>query len=552
MKCLIIRYLFILVFFVAGFSLSFGQISYGGKPLTFSLEQVLAPHQITLSEIPVTELLQEDEVEKVSGNPLRFSVSVKCHIDFSKDCEWYIVDNHKVGLLKIKAPVGFGMLLYYSDFMIPDQGKLFIYTSEKKFLLGSYTSATNPERGYFATELVPSGELIIEYNSPASVDNPKIIIEETGIAYKPIMHSSDGFGGAGACEVNINCEEGSGFQDAKRALARIIVKQGASSYWCTGSLLNNIRQDFTPYLLTADHCGFTSTPQELGQWIFYFKYEGPECSNPLNDLEFNSYTMTGATKIAAAGKMGTDIRSDFKLLVLNESIPPSYNPYFLGWSIADTGSPFGVSLHHPQGDIMKISTYQTPLVSTAWANTPNTHWKVLWAETPNGHGVTEGGSSGCPILDSEGRVIGQLTGGEATCNSPNLPDYYGQFRFSWDQIGDADSTKLKPWLDPDNSGLTYLNGGWLGIDQFVKLPEKLELHPNPANDHILLNNSQLKNHIVILRLINSSGLSVKELVCTFNDIGEYNLDLADTHRGLYFISLTATHLSFSGKVLVIK
>jgi PKD repeat protein len=86
------------------------------------------------------------------------------------------------------------------------------------------------------------------------------------------------------------------------------------------------------------------------------------------------------------------------------------------------------------------------------------HWEVGWNETANGHGVTEGGSSGSPLLDSYGRIVGTLTGGLSSCNSPNEKDYFGMFPYHWASNGTTDDQQLKPWLDPDNTGVSYLDG----------------------------------------------------------------------------------------------
>ena len=51
-----------------------------------------------------------------------------------------------------------------------------------------------------------------------------------------------------------------------------------------------------------------------------------------------------------------------------------------------------------------------------------THFEVTW-----GDGVTEGGSSGSPLIDAAtNRVMGVLTGGFSSCDQPKSPDYYGR------------------------------------------------------------------------------------------------------------------------------
>jgi hypothetical protein len=158
--------------------------------------------------------------------------------------------------------------------------------------------------------------------------------------------------------------------------------------------------------------------------------------------------------------------SDFMLVLLTEEVPDNYSPYFMGWNAQDQPGEEGVTIHHPSGDIKKISTYTEPVDSWQWGGTPNTHWRVFWAETESGWGVTEGGSSGAPLLNENGMIIGTLTGGLAACDpggagpgtGPDKPDYYGKFSYSWDQNGVTPDTRLKDCLDPDNTGIAFLPG----------------------------------------------------------------------------------------------
>src|SRR5690606_34279814 len=114
----------------------------------------------------------------------------------------------------------------------------------------------------------------------------------------------------------------------------------------------------------------------------------------------------------------------------------------------------GASIHHPAGDIKKISTYSSNLVSDTWGGPAGTHWRVTWTANASGHGVTEGGSSGSPIFNAAGRIIGTLTGGSSFCNAPSNPDYYGKMSYHWtSNPGDDLSTYLAP-----GSAATTLDG----------------------------------------------------------------------------------------------
>src|SRR5690606_32180364 len=114
-----------------------------------------------------------------------------------------------------------------------------------------------------------------------------------------------------------------------------------------------------------------------------------------SQVEKNQY-ITGAVKLAGSEDVIEDnnithiTKSDFALLKLNENNETntitklkSFNAYWNGWDANNTAAPSGVSIHHPSGDIKKISTFTQPLVSTTYSGTgpSNTHWLVYWSET---------------------------------------------------------------------------------------------------------------------------------------------------------------------------
>jgi hypothetical protein len=307
-------------------------------------------------------------------------------------------------------------------------------------------------------------------------------------AYRGVSNPEAGksvSGNAGNCEVNVYCPEGDSWREQKQGVVRIQVKKLGALYWCTGSLVNNTRQNKKPYILTADHCGFSATTNDLSQWIFYFNFEAPSCTYA--GYVSPKESITGAKTKAHGGDSG-DNGSDFYLVLLNQSIPDTFHAYLNGWDRKDTASNAGVGIHHPQGDVKKISTYTDPLVSTNYMGGPVvSHWKVVWAGTSSGHGVTEGGSSGSPIFNNQGLIVGSLTGGYSMCDSGSLdsPDYYGKMSYSWASNGTDSTKRLDYWLDPDNTGVTYLPGTTLGIENKTGNPG-LSLFPNPFTDRLNL------------------------------------------------------------------
>ncbi len=71
----------------------------------------------------------------------------------------------------------------------------------------------------------------------------------------------------------------------------------------------------------------------------------------------------------------------------------------------------------------------------------------------------EGGSSGSPLFDANGLIVGTLTGGSSYCDAQTNPDYYGKMYYHIGIIRVLTPwNRLKDWLDPANTGVTTLNG----------------------------------------------------------------------------------------------
>ncbi len=548
-----IRLFCFLVLGLAGLLLNTGlqaQISHGGSPpsVVRGVQNDLFP----VFEIPAPntkQLLAEDAFTDKHGIAMRFAVSAPVDIDLLKEGAWSrMADGPRICRLAVSSKDAQALILYYSSFSIPDGADLFLYSADRSQVIGAFDHQSNYGGGGFATEMIVGETAILEYAEYRNnIDRANIVISEVSYVYRAAGRIFDerGFGGSDTCEVNVNCQEGLQWQNQKRSVARIIVKQGFTSFLCTGSLLNNTRQVNTPYFLTATHCGPNATPGDLEKWIFYFRYEGPGCDNPLNDLLFNFYTMVGAEKIASSSGPGQG--SDFKLLLLEQMVPGNYQPYFNGWSLLNEKSPSGVTIHHPEGDIKKISTYTEPLVSSNWGSIPNTHWEVVWSPTANNWGVTEAGSSGSPIFDSEGRIIGQLTGGEASCSNLTGPDYYGKIWYSWDKNAAADSTMLKPWLDPDNTGVLTLDG-LVAINEH-QMPQKQEpaAYPNPTSGDLFIELPDTESPEAV-RLFDSMGKLIMEIDCRM-DGKSIHVDMRRMKQGLYFLDIRTQSNTYVHKVI---
>ena len=405
----------------------------------------------------IQELLNQ---EVVKGQMFNFGKFVLCDISSSEHGLWTEVDGGKVWTLAIEAKNAKGISLYYDDFWIPSSGELYIYNPMQTQKIGPFTSKHNHSSGLFATEVIHGEILVLEYFQPEYENNDlKLSINRFAYAYRDISGGQlNGYNSSDECQVNANCSEGNTWENQKMSTCRIQIGSGWNVGLCSGALINNTLNNCTPYVISADHCfsGGDISVNGLNQSIFYFNYRSVACNNSVPN---NTYSVTGCTKKANSGGEGNVGDPDFFLVELNSY--PDFNPFFSGWNRSNIPATSGVSIHHPSGDIMKISTYTNTLSSASglgFGNDNTTHWRVFWSETPNGHGVTEGGSSGSPIFNQNGLLTGVLTGGSSFCTATNQSDIYGKIWHAWDQVGNSNNQQLKPWLDPANTNAVTLNG----------------------------------------------------------------------------------------------
>lgn len=373
-------------------------------------------------------------------------------------------DNELVWRYEIYAPDAAGTIVYFDKLVLPAGATMYLRSLESNKISGPFF-ADDIVSDQFATGIVAGERSVLEVHfSNSIIDNFFADISEVAYlglnALSVFEKSLDDFGSSDPCQVNVNCPEGNSWSNQKRSVVKIIVKDGPNVGLCTGALVNNTAENCKNYVLTAQHCGAGATEANFSQWGFYFNFQSPSCLTPNVSTvsTIDDQYLTGAIFRAASGNNSNINTSDFLLVELMKPIPGSFNPHYAGWNKQNVGSNSGVGIHHPSGDIKKISTYTTSLSSTSWTSTPNTHWAVKWAATTNGHGVTEGGSSGSPLFDANGRIIGDLSGGGSFCSNTSGLDAYGKFAFSWSSAGTTADRQLKPWLDPTNSNPNTLNG----------------------------------------------------------------------------------------------
>lgn len=433
------------------------QISDGGTPPSRWPGAGFSPAPtINMAKVDVQALRAEDaQLNKDPRNPqpFRMGVPLKVYVSSRQHGVWTTTpDGDKVWRVTISSPGATTMSMVLDRFLIPNGALLYVLNKEGNRYIGGFSNKNQQPGLGLAIAPLFTDQITLEYVEPAGSDfSGEIAVGRVIHGYKS-ADEIKAFGSSGACNLNVNCPAGANFQDQKRAVAMIVDGGGGA---CTGAMINTVGNDGTPYFLSANHCG-----SDPSNWVFWFNWESPNCNNPAVDPA-NQQTVSGAVNVAR------NAASDFALHRFNQRPPDSYNVFMAGWNRSRTPATSGVSIHHPSGDIKKITPFNTRLTAapypfgTSRAGT----WRVTWAS-----GTTEGGSSGSPLFDNNGRIIGQLFGGTASCTNRNDPDYYGRFYNSWDSSATA-TQHLKTWLDPQGTDSVTKNGAYLKcLPTFLPLP----------------------------------------------------------------------------------
>ena len=444
------RYLLLSTLFVFLVSPIFSQVQDHGGPVSFKLKNQLKEN-FDIRLMPSFDLnrqLAEDDYNHSNKlGPFRFGYEHIVDFNLLNSGLWDVLDNgDKIWRLKIISAGALSLNLIFNEFYIADGAHLHVYNNDRSMVVGAYSHSNNNENEALGTNLIKGDEIIIEYFEPNFVSSSsRLNIGMVVHGYRDINNWYPvKVNESGACNMDVVCPDGIPWENEIRSVARIVVGGGL----CTGTLVNNTLQDGTPYFLTANHCG----PSSMGSAVFRFNYDSPICGS---QTTANSQSSAG-NSVNGSTFRASKADSDFGLIELNTTPPASYNVYYAGWDNSGNTPQTAVSIHHPSGDVKKISFDDDPLQSASGlSSVNNSEWRIeAWERLT----TTEGGSSGSGLWNENYQLVGQLHGGQASCGN-SVNDYYGKFSMSWDGNGSSSAAqRLQNWLDPQNSGVSSLNG----------------------------------------------------------------------------------------------
>jgi V8-like Glu-specific endopeptidase len=364
----------------------------------------------------------------------------------------------------LRVPGASALRLHLTGVDLPEGTALYVYNLAGQ-AFGPYTGRGPLGTGVLHTNTVFGEQLLLQLHSSAKAERaPKLTVAEVGVMgarfavprygvkgvfdlsnTREITENASNLCSNNAdCVVNAACQSSAVVNNAKDAIATMLFQSGGGYYICTGGLIaDNVTTSVIPLFLTANHC--ISTSGEAASLETYFDYattcSSPNCTQPYNNI--------GET-VGATIKYGSST-TDVTLLQLSSApTTPDGVAAYLGWTstpVANTNNLALYRIHHPDGS---PQAYTEGVVDTS-KGTCRTLARGNFIYSRDTLGATEGGSSGSPVLNGSGQIVGQLYGACGTnlnnvCDAANNGTVDGAFAVSYNG--------LAPFLNPGSGGGT--------------------------------------------------------------------------------------------------
>ncbi|HUK01482.1 MAG TPA: hypothetical protein VLW26_04305 [Steroidobacteraceae bacterium] len=271
-------------------------------------------------------------------------------------------------------------------------------------------------------------------------------------------------GGNSGCVQNYSCAATTANTPSAQATVALVI---GNLYQCTGTLLNDVRGDNTPYVLTARHCESGSygggNPGAAASVTVYWDAVTP-CGSALGSIyDPGVATQTGATTVVE--------QEDAWLLRLDQS-PVVADAVLAGFDARGRSVTGGYTIHHALGHDKQFVAWFGRAASVQRNQVLDTEYLSHFLEVVNQTGNIGPGASGAGLMDSNNRFVGLTSLGRGTSDpsgyescpapSPRAPNgSNGAADFTslagiWNSTADSTSTTgnatLRSVLDPGFTG----------------------------------------------------------------------------------------------------
>jgi len=347
----------------------------------------------------------------------------------------------------VNSPDATAMRLHFRGFRLPANSGLYLFTDNGQ-VFGPYTGRGPHNDGEFWSHTLMGDHVIVQLrqSGPASDDD----LKNTAFEIAGVAHIRERFLGShcdnnASCVENVECTSNSAVDDARDAVAHMQWVSGPYVYFCSGGLIADTDTSTDRLLfLTANHC--ISRGKDARNLENFFQLTAPCGTNTCEDWRAVRDNHPQNLRTMGASILSTGKNQDYTLMELKGSAPDGST--FLGWNSAPVALTKGEDLYrvsHPDGSPQAFSSHKVQTETYACGGWPRGDRIYSFDQT----GATEGGSSGSPVVNSAGEIVGQLSGAcgsnlDDVCDSVNNSTVDGAFAAYFDDVSSI--------LDPAGGG----------------------------------------------------------------------------------------------------
>ena len=347
-------------------------------------------------------------------------------------------DGGFVYTMALSSPGAAALRVHFTGFRLPPATGVYLYTDETQ-AFGPYTGRGPLGDGEFWSNTVVGDYVILQLRhvGPATdADLHGAGFTVAGLGHvRPVFLAGTCSNNA-SCTVNAECVNNTAVDPARDAVAAMQWISGAFIYFCSGGLVADT-DDSTkiPYFLTANHC--ISKGKDARNLENFFQFTKP-CDSTSACLTWQQLrdTWTQDLRTLGASIVSTGRGGDYTLLQLAEPAPDG--SAFLGWDSTPVAFNNGTHLYrisHPGGAPQSYSAHTVDLSAPTCQSWPR--GERIYSHDV--YGATEGGSSGSPVVNGNGEIVGQLSGACGTnvndvCDSAHNATVDGAFAYYFSQV----------------------------------------------------------------------------------------------------------------------
>ena len=409
-------------------------------------------------------------------SPVQFAVLVPHAASTASDGKWSLEADRAVWRYAVQVPTAVSMSFHATDSSLPASATLVVK--------GEKTSASYRARDLHRGELwsrVHPGAALQLTLTVAATDRARVALNIVSLQagyrslgagvtdhpyyrrLKTLERPAQATGNEG-CIVNYECQVTAANTPPAAATVALII---GNLWQCTGSLLNDVPQDNTPYVLTARHCQngqFGGGDPGAAAAVTVYWDLTAACGAALGSIyDSNVPAQSGAQTVVE--------QQDAWLIRLDAS-PVAADAQFAGFDATGGAVQGGYTIHHAEGIDKQFTGWYGQAYAVQQSGVLGTKYESDFWETVNQLGNVAPGASGSGLFDQNNHLVGSASLGRTTSDpsgyeacpvspfvAPNGSNGVADFTALaavWNSTVDTSSTTnpttLQSVLDPGNTG----------------------------------------------------------------------------------------------------